>query len=148
MIRINVSTEFPKANAGLPWELMWPWGLPYHFVKSFVIGVIVNLLRCADFCLQQSESAMCMHVSPSFWGSLPPSSIPPLWLITGLRAELPVLDHSSPLAVYFTRSEIVSICWCYSFYTFPTFRAHRFDGQRSPARLASFLRETSGFCSS
>ena len=62
--------------------------------------------------VEQSESAICIHISP-YPLPLEPSShtsIPPLKVITEHQAEHPVLYSSFPLAIYLThRSAYVSV---------------------------------------
>ena len=53
---------------------------------------------------KQSESALCIHISPPSWVSAPiPPPIPPFWVITEHWAELPALYSSFPLALYSTQ---------------------------------------------
>ena len=52
-------------------------------------------------------SAICIHISPLSWTSLLRFPSPPIWVITGHRAELPgLLYNSFPLALYFTHSSV------------------------------------------
>ena len=56
--------------------------------------------------VEQSESAICIYISPLSWASLPHPLIPPLQVITEHRAELPVLYSSFPLAIYVTHGSV------------------------------------------
>ena len=60
-------------------------------------GVLVS-------ALQQSESAICIHISPYLLPLASPSHlpIPPLYVVTQHQADLPVLCGCFPLAIYFT----------------------------------------------
>ena len=52
-----------------------------------------------------SDSATCIHISPPSWTSLLRLPSPPIWVITGDRAEFPVLVYNSfPLAMHFIHS--------------------------------------------
>ena len=62
--------------------------------------------------VQQSESAVCIHISTLSWVSLPLHPlIPLLWVITEHQAELPVQYSSFPLS---TVRMAVCICQCCS----------------------------------
>ena len=54
---------------------------------------VVALQCCVSSAVQQSESAIYMHMSPVSWASFPPASLRPI--IT----ELPVFYCSFPLAI-------------------------------------------------
>ena len=56
---------------------------------------------CLVSAVQQCGSAVCIHVSPPSWASLPLTPIPPSWVITEHWAKLPVLYSSFPQAVCF-----------------------------------------------
>ena len=59
-----------------------------------------------QFLLYNEESAMCIHISPPSWTSLPPPIIPPIQVITEQGAELCELYSRFPLAVYFTHGSV------------------------------------------
>ena len=75
---------------------------------SFQVQLLYNVGLVS--AVQQCESATCIRLS--YLLSLP-APVPPLLVITEHRAELPVLDSSFPLAVYFTKT-VVCICQCHS----------------------------------
>ena len=57
--------------------------------------------------VQQCESAICIHILPPSWSSLPPTPhISPFYVITEHWVELLVLHSSFPLAIYCTHDNV------------------------------------------
>ena len=79
----------------------------------FFIGVKLLYNAALVAAVEQSESAMCIHVSPPSQTARTPL-IPPIRVIPGHRAELPALPSSFPLAI------------CFFFFFFSVFRSLMF----------------------
>ena len=73
-----------------------PWDAPFYLV--FVV-IISDWSIIAVQCCPTGISYKYTYI-PSLL-SLPPCSIPPLWVITEHQAELPLVYRSFPLASYF-----------------------------------------------
>ena len=58
--------------------------------------------------IQQCESAICIHMPPRHLLDLPPTAhpFPPFQVVIDYQTELPVLNSSFPLAIYFTYGNI------------------------------------------
>ena len=77
---------------------------PGHF--NFYWSIIA-LQCCVSFCYtQQSESTLCIHISPLCWASLPRTILPPSCHLH--RAEPPVLWSSLPLATCFAHGSCIN----------------------------------------
>ena len=93
--------------------------LSTHLVCLFLIGVelLYNVVLVSS--VQQSESTICIPISPPSWTSLPPTTIPRISVTTEHQAELPVLYSRLPLAIYFTHGSVYMSILISQFIPFP-----------------------------
>ena len=78
----------------------------FSIYSFYLIGIYLLYNVVLVSAVQRSESAICIHISPPSWTSLPPPHIPPIQVITEHRAEIPVLYRRFPLAICFTHGSI------------------------------------------
>ena len=79
----------------------------YSCIHSLLIGVELIYNVALVSAVQQSESAVCVSISPPSWGSLGSYTLnPPIEVILEHQAELPVLPCGFPLAICFTRVSV------------------------------------------
>ena len=85
----------------------------------------VALQCCLISAVQQCGSALCIHIPPPLWASLPLTPIPPCWVITEHWAQLPVVYSSFPQAICFIQGSVYMSMWlCQFILTSPSSPSH------------------------
>ena len=116
----------PCAGRPMCWYINFP--ITQCFLNFFfLIGVQLLYNVVLVSAVQQSESAICIHISPPSWTSLPPHTppIPPTQVKTEHGAELPALYSRLPLAICFTHGSV------YMSIPIPQFIPHHLPHRRS-----------------
>ena len=85
-------------DRGAPWDAVLLYFL-FYLVFAVILLFISYWTIIAVQCCPTGISYKYTHI-PSLL-SLPPRSIPPLWVVTEHQAELPLVYRSFPLASYF-----------------------------------------------
>ena len=97
----------------------------FSYFLLFLYWSVIASQWCVSFCFITkwiSYTYTYIPISPPSWVSLPPTlPIPPLYVVTKHRADLPVLCGCFPLAIYFTFGSVymsMPLSLCHSL-TFP-----------------------------
>ena len=81
--------------------------LLFNYIYKYIFIAVYLLYHVSVSAVQQCGSAICIHMLPPSWSSLPSSPrISPFYVITEQWVELLVLHSSFPLAIYFTRDSV------------------------------------------